>query len=367
MIKNLLAVMTVTALWVSTGWTQKIDLGTNLWNAGWHKEDDIFLPSIKRVNPDDRNPWNPQFLKDLRPYSTIRFMDWSNVNNATRTQFSQRKLKTDPNQVPAAYEWMIDLCNREKKNIWLCIPHGADWDYSLHLANLLKYGSDKDGTPRTSGRGTNPPLDSSLKIYIEYSNETWNGQFTQAAYVRQKGAELGLPGHDDNTRGAAYHVYAAMKHFENFDKVFGKNNNQVVKVIAAFSGWDGIAQHMVSVLDDKKVNPNGVKADALAVAPYFGHNVNGNDAEWAKKMREDIDKVAASCARHQQIAKSGKLKLIAYEGGQHIARGANKVNSDPEMEKLYLEYFKAIGKYFAAFSVTMPMWAATEMEAPGVR
>ena len=32
-------------------------------------------------------------------------------------------------QNPVAYEWMIDLCNRTGKDMWITVPHVADDDY----------------------------------------------------------------------------------------------------------------------------------------------------------------------------------------------------------------------------------------------
>ncbi len=58
-----------------------------------------------------------------------------------------------------AYEWMIDLCNRTQRDMWVCVPHFADEHYMYQLACLIR-----------------DSLDPSLRCYAEWSNETWNGR-----------------------------------------------------------------------------------------------------------------------------------------------------------------------------------------------
>jgi len=118
------------------------------------------------------------------------------------------------------------------------------------------------------------------------------------------------------------------------------------------------------------------RADALGIAPYFGHRLGraktANDvAKWP------VDKVLDACseaiarnrgtvARQAAIAKARGLDLIAYEGGQHLVGhgGAenNKAleklfhaaNRHPRMRELYLKYlagWKADGgRLMAVFS-----------------
>ena len=63
-----------------------MELGGNFWNLGWHKSSDCFQ-DFKNVSGD--NPWNPQFLKEITIYRSLRFMDWDNTNGSQREQWSE--------------------------------------------------------------------------------------------------------------------------------------------------------------------------------------------------------------------------------------------------------------------------------------
>ena len=74
---------------------------------------------------------------------------------------------------------MIDLCNRLQVDPWFCIPHLADDDYVRQFATMVR-----------------ERLDPKLKVYVEHSNEVWNGQFAQARYAKEEGRRLGLSDND---------------------------------------------------------------------------------------------------------------------------------------------------------------------------
>lgn len=211
---------------------QGMDLGTNFWNLGWYKAGDCFK-DVKNVSGDD--PWNPQFLKDIAIFKSLRFMDWDNTNGSAREKWSERPLKSAAKQNPVAYEWMIDLCNRNNSDMWVTIQHRtitrttADrpCDYALRLCILVKTGVDMKEvdlapmldrlaamTPEqfTAAGGAKmcEPLKPNLCLYVEYSNETWNGMFKQSHYCCEEGTALGL---DKNewTAGFKYHAWAGTR------------------------------------------------------------------------------------------------------------------------------------------------------------
>lgn len=53
---------------------------------------------------------------------------------------------------------------------WVCVPHLADENYIRSMAQLFRANLDPD-----------------LKIYVEYSNETWNWIFQQTHYLNDNG------------------------------------------------------------------------------------------------------------------------------------------------------------------------------------
>jgi len=347
-----------------------MDLGANLWNLGWHRPNDCFQDYR---NVSGENPWNPQFLREISIYRSLRFMDWDNTNGSERERWSQRPQKNAPKQNPVAYEWMIDLCNRNHADLWVTVPHRTinhtlvdePSDYALRLCILVKTGVDMrelDLKPllpkvdtlsaedllKAGGVKTCAPLAAGLKLYVEYSNETWNGGFKQAHYCCDQGLALGL---DTNrwTSGFRYHAWAAIRLFRAADLVFGVDSPRVVKVLATQSANPWIAGQHLGILRNPQHNPWGVKASAIATAPYFGHQVQGDATNAVALLREAIQKSAQDSARHKKIADEAGLKLIAYEGGQHVLKMAREINRSPAMHDLTLEYLREMSRYFEHF------------------
>jgi hypothetical protein len=226
---------------------------------------------------------------------------------------------------------MIDLANRLGRDMWVNVPHLADADYAFQLATLV-----------------NARLNPGLKVYVEWSNETWNGAFSQTQYAYDQGNALGL---DSDPWSAAfkYHVYAAVRVFEQFDRVFGAGSPRLVKVLAGQSPNTWITTTHLAAMADPHINPTGVKADAYAIAPYFGHNVEGSAADAVDRLRQSMrEAVGEVKAQHDIVAPAG-LTLLAYEGGQHVLSNAQVVNERPEMYQIYQEYLDGVAPYFKLF------------------
>jgi len=144
-----------------------------------------------------------------------------------------------------APELMIDLCNRQKVDPWFCVPHLASDDFVKQFAALVRKKLDKE-----------------RKVYVEYSNECWNGQFAQARYCAEQGAKLGLS--KNRYEGQLrYYSQRSVEVFDVWEKELGKD--RLVRVLATQSAnpWTG-----TTVLDWKNAHE---RADAVAIAPYFGN------------------------------------------------------------------------------------------------
>jgi hypothetical protein len=124
--------------------------------------------------------WNHAFLSALAPAKVIRLMDFTATNWNHAVNWSDRTLPTAVSQQshPAGYGWQgkgicweyaIDLLNTTDKDGWINIPAEATDAYVNSLIALIKNG----------GNGF-APLEAERKLYIEYSNEVWNGIFDQA-------------------------------------------------------------------------------------------------------------------------------------------------------------------------------------------
>lgn len=296
-------------------------MGTNFWDIRWgNGSKDYFASGVDFATV--KNPWRSDFLAELAPYKVLRFMDWMLTNNSTETSWSQRTKQTDAKQAPVAYEWMIDLCNRTGADMWVTLGHQTDASYHKGLAALIKQR-----------------LNPQLKVYVEFSNETWNGSFKQNDYCINKGVALKLPGMNKWYQGWAYHVYAAVRIFEQFEQVFGKSSPRVVKILSGQAANSAICKHHLVVLKDATVNPKQVGFDLYAIAPYFGGGLSS-----IQGLKAEIAKAVTNVQNHRGSLKASGIPLIAYEGGQHVYTNAASVNSDAAMYQIYVDYLKAMSQ-----------------------
>ena len=303
----------------------KLFLGANFWNIDWEGAENYFMPSVNWATT--QNPWNPQFLTDIAPYHVLRFMDWNLTNEEVNPQadWATRKSKTaDQTTSPVAYEWQIDLCNRAHKDFWITVPHNATTSYVMKLATLIR-----------------DTLDPRLRVYVEWSNEVWNGAFPAREYSKAEGQRLGLKGDD---KGFAYQMYASVRMFEAFDAVFGEQKSRLVRVIAGQAVNWGVCELHIDALGDSVINPNGTKPDVYAVAPYFmGANVS-------ELSGPGITNAATWITDTYRCADRMNLKVIAYEAGQdsYVPAGGEMPCADIQMQEgmreTYVSFLNAMQK-----------------------
>lgn len=243
--------------------------------------------------------WHPNLIKRIQdfPGSVIRTMDLTNTNSNPQQDWSDRRLPTNARQVgvlnprsPApgaknwdggpvpgdrhtgiAYEYLIDLANQTRQDLWLNIPHLATAEFMDQLGLLLKNGSDGHmpyPTPVASPKY--PPLDPQLRVWIEFSNEIWanGGAFAQGDYAEVMAKAQGISKAQWNARQFCQSWYRIGRQL---------GNARVVKVLATFtanSEYDaGLQQEVASfcpTLDNNLKSP-----DVLAVTTYFGNDIQG--------------------------------------------------------------------------------------------
>jgi hypothetical protein len=111
-----------------------------------------------------------------------------------------------------SWEYFIKVCNQIGRDAWINIPHLTDDTYITNLARVFRYGSDANGNPYTSDQAVpvNPPLRPDLHLYVEWSNELWNGGFTQA--------------HDNSVAADAEYANNDVNHYA-FDKEGASDSN----------------------------------------------------------------------------------------------------------------------------------------------
>jgi len=161
------------------------------------------------------------YLTKLAPFSCIRYMGWTGTNDGNNETTWASRIKWSNASIGYAnqksnWESVILMANAANKDAWICIPHQVDDNFITKLAQMFKYGSD-GSEPYTSTQANPvvPPLNSNLKLYIEYSNEIWNwgGPYNQTPWVRDRaktyGAPLNFDGETDE--GVLMYRYKAMR------------------------------------------------------------------------------------------------------------------------------------------------------------
>ncbi len=315
----------------------------------------VIMPGFADVY--EKEPFHPAFLKRWQGVSCIRFMDWMNTNGSKIAKWPDR-----PTPANATYcgkgvslEVMIDLANRQKADPWFCMPHLADDDFVRSFARMVK---DK--------------LDPNLKVYVEYSNEVWNGMFEQSRWAGQQGQKLAFA---EKPWEAAWKftAYRSVQTFKIWEDVFG-GRSRLVRVLPTQAANAYVSRQIVQFQDAWK------SADALAVAPYITCNVpvqgrgltTATVQAWTVDQALDYMETKALpesirwIAEQKKVADEFGLKLIAYEGGQHmvgVGGGENNdavtklfhaANAHPRMGQIYDKYFAAWeaagGDAFAYFS-----------------
>lgn len=315
----------------------------------------VILPGFEATYRE--NPWHPAFLIRWRSFNTFRFMDWMETNGSKVREWSDRPRQefftcTD-HGVPL--ELMIDLCNRLEVNPWFCMPHLATDDYVRQFAEQVK-------------RGLKP----ALKVYVEYSNEVWNGMFAQTRYAGDRGLELKF-GEKHWEAGWRYSAHRSVQMFQIWEQVLG-GRERLVRVIASQAANSYIAGQKLGFQDAWK------ETDAPAIAPYITMNLSPDGKPGSSEVAGWKVEQVLNCLEtnalpnsvrwikdNKVVANNYGLKLIVYEGGQHavgVGGGENNetltkllqaANRHPRLGQIYAAHLDARrdqggGDLFCVFS-----------------
>jgi hypothetical protein len=133
--------------------------------------------------------WHKPIETLLRKFQVVRYMDYLATNGSQQRNWSDRPLPSwasfnrMSNQngygwqgIGGPLEHVVLLSNELERDAWIDVPAKATDDYVRKVAQLFRFGSD-GVNPYTSPQANPvyPPLDARLKLYVEYSNEVWNG------------------------------------------------------------------------------------------------------------------------------------------------------------------------------------------------
>ena len=298
------------------------------------------------------NVFEPKFLGLLQNFHVLRAMQWLEIDDAggLLTNWADRPTPNDaswggPNGVPI--ETVLQLCNTVGADCWLNVPHKATNDYITQMAVLAHAN-----------------LATSQKIYIEFSNEVWNGGYAQTAYAAAQGQAL-WPSAGANP-GAYNRSWYGMRTAQMCDiwkSVWGADSARVVCVLGAQAGNTGTA---TQALDCPLWTGNGNapcsnhNINAVAVAPYFGNvqvqksllaAADGGNAQLFQQLGNNLSQVATGEVRDKTTLDRYNLPIIAYEGGQGLQ------TYDPALLSLYIAANRD-PRMGAAYSTAFKDWKA---------
>lgn len=305
------------------------------------------------------DPWHPDFLDAIRPFSVLRSMDWLQTNSSKIAKWGDR-----PVRPYYELEGFLDLCSRTGAVPWLNLPHLAatiagPTDYAAGLGQLL---------------AQYPSIDVAI---LEYSNEVWNyapGFNAQANYVQSIAPQLTDPvtGKAGVGSGGAYGWLAS----QVFDAVEAANGG-ATRIVRTFCGQAGYVQGglpggMMGYF--RTAQPHfGWRVDAIGCAPYtdwpgvapftnkilaelYAVDPSGAIDLLCAGLIQGVSQAIPWCEAWAAYADSLGVPLLYYE----MAPWGNKLwkdpttlpvvqaaVSDPRMGDVWAAYLDAIGEYAA--------------------
>jgi hypothetical protein len=307
----------------------------------------IRIIPVKYINDYNTQPLHPEFISKISSFAVLRTMDltstndwgtsWgqfdNNINEFLRDrEWSERVLPTFYSQTTEAgkgmaYEHIIKLANTLNKDIWINIPHNVSNDYVKNMAQLFK-----------------TTLNSNIKVYLEYSNEVWNGQFLQFHWIEEHYNSGRFPQAQNIFEAAGTR---AKQLFSIWMNEFSGNESRVIRILGGQAANPWIALQWSNALSDENW-------DALAITHYFDIENAENDADPQHAFRDrllalgnnatidDIVNLAKETYNFEVILYGeddgwkGNIKLanqhqkptFTYEGGPHIVYGDNIQNTN---------------------------------------
>jgi hypothetical protein len=254
--------------------------------------------SIRRVG-DGAGEFSPEFVALCRRFQVLRFMDWQRTNNSPVARWDDRARAWDQQTTAkgVALEYCLSLAEESGASAWLCVPHGADYDYAAKMAAACKpFG---------------------VSVWLEISNEPWNGIFTQrAALLAEAKADKSLDvppnvpteEHPTDENARLYRLVA--KKLAAAVETFRAAGVDCRGVLAGQAANPWLAEQGLAYL--KRVGKIGTVA-AVAYADYFVTDTDfpnldagaARSAGWHAAYRALADKYAVAA-------------VAAYEAGQHL-------------------------------------------------
>lgn len=273
------------------------------------------------------NEFSKEIVETLKPYSDLRFMDWSGTNNNPARTLENRPNPKSLDRPGEAIENQVRLANLTNANLWVNLSWRDSASYNVYVAQYV-HDNLKPG----------------LTVKVENSNEVWNWQFDQAQDNLVEATALKL---NPNNGYGAWQNYSRrfIEVIKPWERIFADRPGTLIRVLGTQVSylevtrqelkWPGILDHI----------------DAIAGAPYFSHDRNKpySDALLRANIADTVATLKATCDTARALKPT--LYCYTYEGGQHELptdllpqAQFEALQRSQVMGDLYGEYLTALSK-----------------------
>ena len=298
---------------------------------------DIKVIPQKYANIYKKQTFNPDYVRTVRAFNSIRFMPWQNTKDTTLSNWNDRATPRSAfynHNAGMPVEVMVDLANATNSSPWFSMPHKATDRFMQNFANTVKQR-----------------LKRGQKVYIEYSNEIWNNMYPATHYAAKMGLKLWPRGKlkikNPHTRRLFLALNYNAKRSKEMCRIFKRNlGNRAICVVSAYGSAPKMGEELMTC---PLAGGDCYKSfDAYAVAPYFGDYIarieNRNLVKrWSRQGKKGMNQlfkeilygglakdnykggaienaIEDRVKKNVALAKKYGVKLLAYEGGQHLLR-----------------------------------------------
>lgn len=222
-------------------------------------------PFVSTETLAQRQAWNPAYVRDLRGFRAIRFLDMGRVNGNDQAEWAERpQLQhaswTGQGGVP--YEAQLELAGLADADAWINLPYRASDDYARQFARLARERL-KPGT----------------RLILEYGNEPWNAIFKASAWMRERAVakwpDEVAKGTSPFTLQPSWYGWRSAQLCRIVKSEFGAQASRVRCVVNthAANPWNGQQVLRCPHAAAELGQPCGRLVDAMAIAPYFGNHL----------------------------------------------------------------------------------------------
>ncbi len=302
------------------------------------------IKNIRVLLPNtDQNtyPFNPAFVDKLKPFKSIRFMNWNAAYWSDEVKWEDRRKPdyyTQFNSIDwynieqkgVAIEYAVQLCNILDRDIWISVPYKANENYITELGKLVLN-----------------QLNPHLKVYVEYGNEVWNegtSGVPNDAFERQHSfVKTNAPASLSSQPFQYSYAYFSDKTFKAFNPT---NSSRVIRVLAGQQGaWQGeVLQRSIEgmeyigakdAFDVGSVTDYMFQQDAINNLP-LGATVEDVAVAFRNVLEDSYIRITENMKHLNAVGKN----MVTYEGGVHATLQPGQQN-----EKAILEFSKDTSFY----------------------